>query len=247
MPDNTTRLGLPYMLGGDFATTIDDTNKAQMDALDGQVAVFVQTSHAARPAAGIEGRICKESDTGRVFYDDGDAWVELVTGGEQQLVPAAAILPFAGAAAPAGFLLCDGSAVSRSDYATLFTAIGTTYGTGDGSTTFNVPDLRGRVPVGADGVAGRLSANDALGKSGGEEKHLLTSLESGLRDHDHQEFQNTAGVQLGGTGINFEGTVTGGSPSALASDYIQSSGALNAVDAHNNMPPYQIVNHIIKT
>lgn len=59
------------------------------------------------------------------------------------------IFPYAGSTAPAGFLLCDGSAVSRTTYADLFALIGTTYGAGDGSTTFNVPDLRGSVIVGA--------------------------------------------------------------------------------------------------
>jgi microcystin-dependent protein len=64
------------------------------------------------------------------------------------LVPTGAILPYAAAAAPSNFLLCDGSAVSRSTYATLFALVGTTYGSGNGSTTFNVPDLRGRFPLG---------------------------------------------------------------------------------------------------
>jgi microcystin-dependent protein len=58
------------------------------------------------------------------------------------------IFPYAGASAPTGFLLCDGSAVSRTTYADLFTLISTTYGAGDGSTTFNVPDLKGRFPLG---------------------------------------------------------------------------------------------------
>lgn len=62
--------------------------------------------------------------------------------------PTGAVIGFAGSSAPSGWLLCDGSAVSRTTYADLFTAIGTSYGVGDGSTTFNLPDLRGRVPVG---------------------------------------------------------------------------------------------------
>ena len=63
--------------------------------------------------------------------------------------PIGAIFPFGGTSAPSGYLLCDGSAVSRSDYAALFAVIGTSFGAGDGSTTFNVPDLRESVPVGA--------------------------------------------------------------------------------------------------
>lgn len=63
--------------------------------------------------------------------------------------PTGSIKPFAGTTIPDGYLLCDGSAVSRTTYAALFAVIGTTYGTGDGSTTFNLPALSARVPVGA--------------------------------------------------------------------------------------------------
>ena len=62
--------------------------------------------------------------------------------------PAGIVMPFAGSTAPQGYLLCDGSAVSRTDYADLFTAIGTVYGAGDGASTFNLPDLSGRVVLG---------------------------------------------------------------------------------------------------
>jgi microcystin-dependent protein len=63
-------------------------------------------------------------------------------------------MPYAGASAPVGFLLCYGQAVSRTDFADLFDAIGTAYGSGDGFTTFNVPDLRGRVIAGKDNMGG---------------------------------------------------------------------------------------------
>lgn len=66
----------------------------------------------------------------------------------QANVPTGAIMPFAGASAPSGYLLCNGAAVSRTAYAALFSVIGTSYGSGDGSTTFNVPDLRETAPVG---------------------------------------------------------------------------------------------------
>lgn len=69
-------------------------------------------------------------------------------------MPSGATLPYAGPTAPTGWLLCDGSAVSRTTYPTLFAAIGTTWGAGDGSTTFNVPDMRGRVPAGRDDMGG---------------------------------------------------------------------------------------------
>jgi hypothetical protein len=86
------------------------------------------------------------------------------------------VKPFAGAAAPAGYLLAFGQTISRTDYAGLFAVCGTTYGAGNGSTTFNLPDLRGRVIAGKDNMggnaAGRLSAvinGTALGAAGGAE------------------------------------------------------------------------------
>ena len=73
----------------------------------------------------------------------------LSTGALSKLVPTAVIFPFAGTNIPNGFLLCNGAAVSRTVYVDLFEVIGTVYGAGDGSTTFNLPDMRNRYPIGA--------------------------------------------------------------------------------------------------
>lgn len=70
------------------------------------------------------------------------------TAGQTYLVPTGAILPYGGATAPTNFLLCDGTAISRATYATLFGILSTSYGVGDGSTTFNLPNLKGRFPLG---------------------------------------------------------------------------------------------------
>ena len=75
------------------------------------------------------------------------------SGDQTVFLPSGMMAPFAGSSAPAGWLLCDGSAVSRTTYAALFATVGTTWGAGDGSTTFNIPNMLGRVPVGA-GAAG---------------------------------------------------------------------------------------------
>lgn len=79
-------------------------------------------------------------------------------------LPTGIYFPYGGAAAPTGFLLCDGSAVSRTTYAALFAVIGTSYGVGDNSTTFNIPDLRGRTVFGYKSTD---SAFNAIGKTGG--------------------------------------------------------------------------------
>lgn len=89
---------------------------------------------------------------------------------------AGTILMYAGTTAPSGFLMCDGSAVSRSTYSDLFDVIGTTYGAGDGSTTFDLPNLSGRVPMGA-------SQTYALASSGGAENATLDS--TSVPSHTH--------------------------------------------------------------
>jgi microcystin-dependent protein len=114
-------------------------------------------------------------------------------------VPAGVIHQYAGAAAPDGYLLCDGSAISRTDYANLFAAIGTTYGVGDGSTTFAIPDFRGRVPAGQDDMGGsaasRLTSGGSgvdgatLGAVGGAETH--TMAESEMPSHTHVQDAHT--------------------------------------------------------
>ena len=105
-------------------------------------------------------------------------------------VPAGAITAYGGSSAPSGWLLCDGTAVNRTTYADLFTAIGTSYGAGDGSTTFNVPDLRQRFPLGkADAGTG-----STLGETGGDidhthtgpsHTHTFTLAEANLPAHTH--------------------------------------------------------------
>lgn len=86
------------------------------------------------------------------------------------------IVLFCGSVIPDHCLLCDGSAVSRSEYSDLFDAIGTTYGVGDGSTTFNLPDMSGRVPMG-------VSQAHVLGSTGGEATHTLLGTE--IASHAH--------------------------------------------------------------
>jgi microcystin-dependent protein len=96
--------------------------------------------------------------------------------------PAGVINMWATTTAPTSWLLCDGTAVSRTTYAALFAVISTTYGVGDGSTTFNVPNLKGKVPVGRDSAD---SSFDTMGETGGAKTHTLSSSESGVPVHGH--------------------------------------------------------------
>lgn len=145
--------------------------------------------------------------------------------------PSGAILQFAGSSAPANWLLCDGALVSRTTYANLFSAIGTTYGAGDGSSTFKLPDLRGRVPVGAGQGSGL--TNRTMAQSSGAETHTLSVSE--IPSHSHDLPLQSTGPAGGGFLAGYPSTGTG----------IVSS-TTGGGQAHNNMQPYLVVNHIIK-
>jgi microcystin-dependent protein len=153
--------------------------------------------------------------------------------------PAGVISQWGGTAAsvPTGWVLCDGTAYSRTvTYNNLFTAVGTAYGAGDGSTTFNVPNLKGRVPVGLDSSQ---SEFDVLGETGGVKEVTLTTAQ--IPDHTHIGplfFNATAGTGTSGAVSN------SGSPTSNRPD----TGGVNGTTggAHNNLQPYIVVNYIIK-
>jgi microcystin-dependent protein len=111
--------------------------------------------------------------------------------------PVGSMTMFGGASAPTGWLMCDGTAVSRTTYASLFAVIGTAYGAGDTTTTFNVPDLLGRIPMGA-GTGTGLTAR-TLGEELGSESTTLTSSHIPEHNHtynishDHAAFNTTGG------------------------------------------------------
>lgn len=119
---------------------------------------------------------------------------------EAATLPTGAITMYGAASAPTGYLLCDGTAVSRVTYAALFTAISTTYGVGNGTTTFNLPNLKGRVPVGLDSAQTEF---DVLGEASGQKTHTLTSSEMPSHTHTQTVHTHTAGAHThtGSTGI----------------------------------------------
>ena len=148
-------------------------------------------------------------------------------------VPPGSLIMFAGSVAPAGWLLCDGSLISRSTYAALFAVVGTTYGAGDGSTTFKLPDLRGRARLGAgqgDGLTAR-----TLGAVGGEEGHANTADENG--PHSHRLFSKPSRYNAGTAYGDFGGA------GVLTSESTDTSG-LGTL--HNTMMPFAVLNFIIK-
>jgi microcystin-dependent protein len=144
--------------------------------------------------------------------------------------------------APTGYLLCYGQAVSRTTYADLFAVVSTTFGVGDGSTTFNVPDMRGRFPLGQDDMGG-VSANrvthanaDTIGGAEGAETHTLVTGE--MPAHNHNIYNDSSGGAFDSVTITAS---KDGGPSTTA---IVSAGGGGA---HENMSPYITMNYIIKT
>jgi len=144
-------------------------------------------------------------------------------------IPAGSVMFYASSTAPSGWLLCNGQAVSRTIYSGLFGVIGTVYGAGDGSTTFNVPDMRGRNPIGygqGTGLTNRLMA-----ATSGEETHLQTINE--MPAHTHTGPATKLGASAGsGSGWESTGSVT--------------TGSRGGGQAFNVMDPFLVVNCIIK-
>lgn len=146
------------------------------------------------------------------------------------LMPAGSVIPFLGQNAPAGFLLCNGDAVSRTTYARLFAILGTTFGDGDQSTTFNLPDMRERMVVGS-------STGIAFGSKGGEKEHVLIQAEI----PDIKPSLPTVAGSGSTIGLNDTNCRSTGAPFSGVDGNLLGSG-----QAHNNMPPYIAMNYIIK-
>lgn len=125
---------------------------------------------------------------GMTYISDGTSWVPLA-----DQAPVGSELTYWGTDDPPGYLVEDHRAVSRTIYARLFAKIGTSAGPGNGTTTFNIPEGRGRVIVGLDPTD---AAFDTLGKTGGEKVHILTVAESASHNHAqtaHGHLQNSHG------------------------------------------------------
>jgi microcystin-dependent protein len=147
--------------------------------------------------------------------------------------PVGTILSFAGSTVPSGYLVCDGSAISRATYADLYSVLGTTWGSGNGTTTFNLPDLRGRTLIGSGQANGLTNRN--LAEVGGAETHTLTISE--IPSHSHTITSAGGGnVFSYGTGV---GTV--GNPNPGGSTYANGGG-----QPHNNMQPFIVITYVIK-
>lgn len=182
--------------------------------------------------------------------------------------PVGIIVDFAGSSAtvPANWLLCYGQEISRTTYAALFACIGTTYGAGDSTTTFNLPDYRGCVGAGKDNMGGT-SANrltgltggvngDNLGAVGGAETHVLTTAQLAAHTHtgstgssgNHSHTMPTATTLGGVTAISGQSSTGGTLSTSTDGAHTHTVTIANAGSdaAHNNVQPTIIFNKIIR-
>jgi microcystin-dependent protein len=200
-----------------------------------------------------------------------------ITQGGGSIFPAGIIWEYGGSAAPTGWLLCDGSAISRTTYSALFAVLGTAYGSGDGSTTFNLPDKRGKFGVGVDGTYTRGSTGGAASgttSTAGSHDHTglagsttLTIAQMPTHSHtatvtDPGHVHILGGTGLGGGSTGYSGTPGGAYPTNPAFTGVSVSNSnTGGGGSHNHsistdgshthtvatVPPYLASNFIIKT
>ncbi len=184
--------------------------------------------------------------------------------------PPGVLVPYAGSTAPSSWLLCAGQAVSRTTYSALFAVTGTLYGVGDGSATFNLPDMRGRLPAGKDDMGGvsagllNTISSTTLGAVGGSQTNTLITANlashvhdgSGLTtsnpgDHTHSSTAyspSTAGTNVyGSNAATPVGTYTTGPAGGHTHTITGTTGAVGSATPVNGIPPVMIMNYIIKT
>jgi microcystin-dependent protein len=168
------------------AASVDGKSFGTFTAAGG-VAYATDTSTLAATAAGTSGQVLQSNGA------SAPSWTTLAG------IPAGAVATFAMNAAPTGWLKANGAAVSRTTYATLFTAIGTTFGVGDGSTTFNVPDLRGEFIRGWDDArgidSGRVFGSSQLDQFQGH-GHTLTGRQHAAGTGTANEFADTGAAEV---------------------------------------------------
>ena len=184
-------------------------------------------------ATGTAGQIMTSGGSGTT-----PSWADKVDG-----VLAGFIQMYGAASAPTGWLLCDGSAVSRSTYATLFALIGTTYGAGDSSSTFNVPDMRDKFPVGTGSTYALNATGGSADSTLPSHTHTATVTDSG-HNHTYLEPQFEDGGGGGESEIQNRSTQN---TSTATTGITVANSTEGTSPTNTNLPPYRGINFIIKT
>lgn len=268
----TTRLGLKR-----WSTSTDEWIgregfNAQNDLLDDMVAIDDQGPISARPVAGVRGFYYYATDTEQLYRDTGSGWVPIGVDATKlagevpaaslptiplnllpTLVPIGGGIQWWGGAIPTNFLRPQGQELSRTTYAVLFALWGTMHGAGNGTTTFNMPNGKGRTFVGADPAQTEFTP---VGKTGGAKAVTLTTAQ--MPPHDHGGETGDAGIEAN-VGKDLASTNPAGSAGIARADGnstglrgVQSSTHDHAISeegggqSHNNLQPYFVGEHLIR-
>lgn len=199
-------------------TVADDSHNHIISNVDGlQTALDAKLASSSYTAADVLTKIKTVDGSGSGL--DADTLDGKHANDSSILNPTGSIIMYGAASAPSGYYLCEGAAISRSTYSALFAVIGTTYGTGDGSTTFNVPDFRDRAPYGASTFTLGSKTAGEVNSSGQNSTGTGTSGSSGA-----STVANNTGTGTTGTGTTGSATSGGTAPSIPASTYNTGSG-----------------------
>lgn len=232
-------------------------NSTKLDSSNIQVA-GIATSNIAANA--ITSTLIASGAVGSAQMAASAVGVSTLTAAAQAcLVPTGAVLPYAAPTAPSGFLICDGTAYSRTTYATLFALIGITHGQGDGVSTFNVPDYRGRFLRGIDSGIGRdpntgsrtaMATGGNTGDAVGSVQAQATAV-NGLHDTGHVHSPAVTGIPfgsgyLGDSGNSFSGAGSAAF-SAAGNPFPTASGTASLAGDSETRPVNAYVQWIIKT
>lgn len=208
-------------------------DKSKYIILSAPATVISNTSYTLPPEDGTSGQVLKTDGSGALSWTTASA------------IPVGSIMMWPTATPPSGWLICNGQAVGRDTCSILYTLISTTYGSGDGATTFNLPDLRSRFPLGVSG-------SHALASVGGEETHKLDTSE--IPSHNHLLIASTSTADQ-----NIPSNSRYLAAASPATEKIYKTATTNFLNLntasistagsgapHNNMPPYITINYIIK-
>ncbi|MCA1571689.1 MAG: tail fiber protein [Chloroflexi bacterium] len=227
----TARHTLRRLTGGSLVSDVDAGFTALADDVDAKMLAGSRGALSIRPdstpsSPGVINRVYYATDIGLAFLDYGTGWAPIG-------VPIGGGFDWFGSGDPCDeIVICNGRELSRTTYATLFALIETQYGAGNGSTTFNIPDTRGKMLVG-------VSPSFGPGNTGGEETHGLTIAEMPSHSHTSPDFSRTSvrndvaqtDVLIDSVGANSPG---------------MNSGLAGGGGQHNNMPPYLAAHKCIR-
>ncbi len=211
----------------------------RIDASGGDTNVNLEVSSKGSGTLKLDGGATGTVDigttsTGNINLKRATVVTGSVTATGMAMCPTGTILPFGGTSAPSGWLSCDGTAISRTTYSGLFAVLGTTWGVGNGTTTFNLPNLPRHTLVGVGG-SGTATLSNTVGSTGGEETHTMTTGE--LVAHTHTYAQASSGAQFSTGGVNAL-TNSAGNPG-------QATSSTGSTTPFNVMQPSAVVMFIV--